>query len=426
MSNAQLPSDAAGPRVGDFVLYAAAHCISFGGTLMQKAAVGWLIWELTRSAAWVGAIALCDLVTAFWVAPLAGAATDRSNPYRLILSTQSASLASSLLLLAIVAADIATPWLLLAWAALNSSAQGFNQPVRMLVIGFIAPKGRTPQAIAANSMATNVARVVGPALGGIVMLHGGIEYAILLNALSFLPFMLVIVHIRRWISQPRAQVKDKPLLSDIASGFSYIRRTPEIALLFLLTATFAFMARPFTELFPAIAGETFGGGPEMLALLLTSQGVGALCGAGWMLRTRSPRALVITTFGAALGIAVALIAFALTSRPEYGLAAISFAGLFHVVCNIGMQSMVQTMSALHMRGRVLSLYGLFFRSGPAGGAFIIGVLAHWGSLQVLIGLFAAAFGVLVLAILPSVGRVYRLQRGEPDKGRDIAADAAEP
>ncbi len=116
---------------------------------------------------------------------------------------------------------------------------------------------------------------------------------------------------------------------------------------------------------------------------MAAQGAGALFGAGWMLRKRATGALVRVTFAAALGIAISLIAFSATGTSGLALPLIALAGLFHVICNIGMQTMAQTMSEPAMRGRVLALYNLVFRAAPALGAFLIGFAGHWFDLQVL-------------------------------------------
>lgn len=299
-----------------------------------------------------------------------------------------------------------SPWFLLAWAVIDATLQGFNQPARMLVTGALAPEGRVSQAIAANSIAANVARSIGPAVAGVVMIHSGVSDVFLINAVSFVAIMAVLLHVRPWIDRPGLAVRSTPLTGDILSGFFYIRHAPEIAMLFVLTLSFSLLARPFTELFPALAGGTFNGGPDTLALFMTAQGVGALVGAGWMLRSRGRDALVRITFAAAIGIAVSLIVFTFTRNAYIAFVLIAFAGLFHVVCNIGMQTMAQTMSAPEMRGRVLALYNLTFRAGPALGAFVIGLMAHYFDLQWLIGLAAFILLVGVAASLPAVRRVY--------------------
>ncbi|MDQ8020469.1 MAG: MFS transporter [Moraxellaceae bacterium] len=395
-------------RIRNFVNFSTGQGISAIGTWAQKTAVGWLVWELTHSPAWVGAIALSDLIAALWVAPLAGVVTDRSNPYRLLLTTQTLMIVLTLLLWGVVANGLATPWLLLGWAILDATVQGFNQPVRMVAIGSLAPPERMSQAIATNSIAANLARSIGPAIAGVVMLKGDVADVFLINAVSFAAMLGAVHYVRRWLDRPGLVDASASVLSDMASGFAYVRRTPEIATLFFLTLAFALLARPFTELFPALAGEVFKGGPQTLGMLMSAQGVGALVGASWMLKKRGRDALVRITFAAAVGIALALIAFASTRWLALGVATMALAGLFHVVCNIGMQSMAQTMSAPNMRGRVMALYGLIFRAGPALGAFLIGVLAHWIGLQWLIGTAAAIFGLLVLRFIPTVRRVYAL------------------
>ncbi|WP_411036049.1 MFS transporter [Shinella sp. BYT-45] len=401
-----LASPQPAPRNRNFVLFAVAQCASFTGAWAQKTAVGWLTWELTHSPAWVGAVALSDLIAALWVAPLAGAVADRSNPYRLIWFTQALTVVNCCIIWFLVAAGLASPWLLLAWAVADSTLQGFNQPVRMLVTGALAPEGRISQAIAANSIAVNVARTAGPAIAGLLIVKAGVESVFLFNALSFAVVFAALLHVRRWIDRPALAPRSARLSGEVLAGFRYIRTEPSIAMLFVLTISFSLLARPFTELFPALAGGSFGGGPQMLAMLMSAQGLGAFVGASWMLRRQSTPALVRISYGAALGIAVALIAFSFAESALFALPLIAIAGLFHVVCNIAMQSMAQSLSLPAMRGRVLALYTLIFRAAPALGAFVLGWLAEWFDLQVMIGIAAGLFAIVVVAALPSARRIY--------------------
>lgn len=406
---AALEEGLAAPRPRHFITFASAQCVSFTGSWAQKAAVGWLVWELTHSPAWVGAIALSDLLAALWVAPFSGAVTDRSNPYRLIRFTQMLSLLSCAALWGLAASGAASPWLLLLWAVAESTLQGFNQPARMLVTGKLAPEGRLSQAIAATSIAANLARIAGPAIAGPLIVKAGVESVFLFNAVTFTLIFAVLAHVRPWIDHAPLASRAAPLAGDVAAGFRYIRGEPAIAMLFALTLSFSLLARPFTELFPALAGGSFGGGPQMLAMLMSAQGVGAFIGASWMLRRSSGAALARACFWSALGIAGALVLFAFAETALLALPAIALAGLFHVVCNIAMQSMAQTLSEPAMRGRVLALYTLVFRAGPALGAFGIGMLAEWFGLQVMIGVMAALFAVLVLAALPLARRLHAMR-----------------
>lgn len=394
------------PRSRNFIVFAVAQCLNFSGSWAQKTAVGWLAWELTHSPAWVGAIALSDLIAALWVAPLAGAVTDRSNPYRLILLTQSLAILNCIAIWLLVATGLASPWLLLLWAIVEATLQGFNQPTRMLVTGTLAPEGRVSQAIATNSIAVNIARTGGPAIAGLLIVNVGIESVFLFNALSFALIFAVLLRVRRWIDHPPLTSRSAPLYGDVLAGFRYIRREPPIAMLFVLTISFSLLARPFTELFPALAGGSFDGGPQMLAMLMSAQGLGAFVGASWMLRRQSTHALVRTSYGAAFGISAALVIFAFMESALFALPAIALAGLFHVVCNIAMQSMAQTLSLAAMRGRVLALYTLVFRAAPALGAFVIGSLAEWFDLQTMIGIAATLLAMILCAALPFARRIY--------------------
>ncbi|MFC3075083.1 MFS transporter [Shinella pollutisoli] len=402
------------PRNRNVIVFSIAQCASFTGAWGQKTAVGWLTWELTQSPAWVGAVALSDLIAAFWVAPLAGAVADRSNPYRLIWLTQTLTVVNCCVLWFLVAAGLVSPWPLLAWAVADATFQGFNQPVRMMVTGTLAPEGRVSQAIAANSIAVNVARTAGPAIAGLLIVRSGIESVFLFNALSFAVVFAALLHVRRWIDHPPPAVRAARLSGDVLAGFRYIRTEPPIAMLFVLTLSFSLLARPFTELFPALAGGSFGGGPQMLAMLMSAQGLGAFVGASWMLRRQSTPALARTSYAAALGIAAALVVFALAQSALFALPAIAVAGLFHVVCNIAMQSMAQSLSLAAMRGRVLALYTLVFRAAPALGAFVLGWLAEWFDLQTMIGIAAGLFAMIVCAALPAARRIYL---GKPASNR---------
>lgn len=394
------------PRSSNFIVFAIAQCAGFMGAWAQKTAVGWLAWDLTHSPAWVGAIALSDLIAAIWVAPLAGAVADRSNPYRLIRLTQALTVLNCGAIWLLLTSGGMMPWLLLLWAVIDATLQGFNNPARMLVTGMLAPEGRLSQAIATNSIAVNIARTTGPAIAGLLIVKTGIESVFVFNALALTATFAALVHVRRWIDHTPHAARSAPLAGDVLAGFRYIAGEPAIAMLFVLTTSFSLLARPFTELFPALAGGSFEGGPEMLAMLMSAQGIGAFVGASWMLRRQSAPALVRTSYGAALGICLALVVFAFSTSAFLALPAIAVAGLFHVVCNIAMQSMAQTLSLPAMRGRVLALYMLVFRAAPALGAFALGALAEWFDLQTMIGTAAALFALIVAAALPVARRIY--------------------
>ncbi|MGC3963096.1 MAG: MFS transporter [Rhodocyclaceae bacterium] len=402
--SAVAPPQPSHAEVRHFVAFSAGQGLSSVGTWMQKAGVGWLAWELTHSAAWVGTMALADVFAALIVAPLAGAVVDRHNPYRLLWLTQMLLLVQAASLWLLYATGILDIGLLLALTIIESILQGFCQPVRMIVTGTLAGPARMSQGVATNSIAMNLARITGPALAGVLMLHGQTGLVFLGNAASFLSVLAVTVYVRRWIDQAAAP-SGKSIGRDIAQGFEYVVSTPAIAMVFVVAVSFSVLARPFAELFPAFAGVVFQGGPQTLSMLMSAQGAGALIGAGWMLRTRPgldtlPRIILWS----GIGIAVALLVFVATGDLRVAVPAMVVAGLFHVTCNIGMQSLAQLRAEPAMRGRVMALYGLVFRTAPSLGAFIIGQGTHWIGLSWLVGSGALAYGLFMLRLMP---RLYR-------------------
>lgn len=387
----------------NFVLLSTGQFVSSAGTWMQKTGVGWLTWELTHSPAWVGAIALVDLISALWVAPFAGAIADRTNPYRLLRVTQSAMLLSALALCAMTLTGMIGMGLLWLFALLDSTLEGFSQPSRGLAINLLAGKRRISQAIATNSIAIALARSVGPAIAGVAIAIAGAAPAFGLNAVSYLAVLFTLwwlsPHLDRSVERER-----RPLRFEMAEGFRYVVRSRNVAIVFVIAATFSLLARPLFEMLPAFAGAVFGGGPHALSLLLTAQGLGALAGALFMLKPRPEPWLARMAILGGLAFAVTGIAFTATSQLAFAAPLMAVAGIGHVLCNISLQSLVQLRAAPEMRGRAISLYTLLFRAGPAVGAFAIGLVAGVVPLGFSTAVCLAAAGALFLAI---AGRARR-------------------
>jgi len=380
-----------------FIVYAIGQAVSATGMWMQRMAIGWMAWDLTHSVAWVGAMALTELVAALWVGPLAGVMTDRSNPFRLSVATQSCAVVVALALYGASAMGVMTIWLLWLLALADSTWQGLNQPVRMTLVGFLAGREDMGRAVASNSIGFNVARAIGPMLAGIIIVQSDVANVFLVNIVTFIAMMAILIHLRPLTDRP-AVASQSSISRDMVDGYRYIARTPTLAAVFLLLLSFSFLGRPFTELFPAIAGQMLDGGPGVLSMLMSAQGVGALVGGVWMLRRHSIPTIARATFLAGFGMAAALIVFTCLEGLRLSLLLIALAGLCHVICNIGMQSLAQLYSAPAFRGRTMALYGLIMRAGPAAGAALIGLGAQWFGLPLLIGVAAALCGMAVVLI----------------------------
>jgi MFS family permease len=401
------PSAGPEPRGVNIVIYSVAQGVSSIGSWMQRAGMGWLTWELTHSPAWVGALALTEVVSALWVSPLAGALTDRQSPFRVLMVTQALMMLQALAMFAYVFAGHPTIWGVLALALADSTFAAFNAPARLTVMNYIAPPGRLSQAIASNSMFFNLARVIGPAIGGAIMATGHTAPVFGLNALSYIAFIATVLYLRPWIDRRAGgDIAKGRIAGDIAEGFGYIARTPHIATLFMLAACFSLLARPFNELLPAINGALFHAGPTGLSAMMSAQGAGAFVGAALMLRRRGVRRVLVIAFGGGIALPLTIAVVAMAPNLAWALPVMAVAGLAHVVCNIAMQSLAQTFAAEGYRGRVMSIYGLMFRSFPSAGAFLIGLAAQAFGLRVLLAGTVLLGAALTAALALHARRIY--------------------
>ncbi|MDR2164538.1 MAG: MFS transporter [Zoogloeaceae bacterium] len=382
-----------GPR--SFILFGLGSGISFSGTWAQRTAFGWLAWDLTHSVAWVGALALADLIAALWVAPFAGTVTDRSHPGRLLYVTEGASMLLALALCALTAADTLSIHGLMLFALAAAALRGFSQPAQMLLPGLLAPEERLSQAVATSAVTIALACAVGPAVAGLVMhLTGSVAPVFAFNALTYLVLFAALFHLRRQLHRPPPRHR-AAFLAELCEGIAHVAGNPALTGVFVVTLGFSFLARPFAELLPAFAGEVFGGGPGTLSLLMSAQGIGAVVGAVVMLRCQRRAALLRILYGASFGIVLALLAFVSADTLERALPAIAAAGFCHVVCNIAMQSLCQLDSTAALRGRVIALYGMLFRVGPTVGAFCIAQAESLFPLGTLVGVCALAYALMV-------------------------------
>jgi predicted MFS family arabinose efflux permease len=393
------------PRAANVVVYAVAQGVSSTGSWMQRAGMGWLIWDLTHSAAWIGILALTDLAALVTVGPWSGAVTDRQSAFKLLLVTQVLMALQSVALFALIVSGSRSVAMLLLLALMDSTTQAFNQPVRLTVISLIAPAERLSQAIAANSMAFNVARILGPAAAGAIMLRGAIAPLFAINAVSYLAMIAAVLYLRPWMDRPVAP-RGAGLFTEIGEGFTYVRQAPRIALLFALTASFGLLVRPVTELLPALSGGLFHGGPALLSGLMSAQGLGAVLGAAFLLRRRSNRRTLTFAFVGGLAMTATVVLIAQGQGGRTVLLVMALIGSSHVLTNISTQALVQSYSDGRFKGRVMALYGILNRAAPSLGAFLIGMASEKVGLRWLLVGAALVGGAIMVLIWRRVKGVF--------------------
>jgi predicted MFS family arabinose efflux permease len=375
--------------------YTAGNALSLVGTWMQRIAVGWLAWEFTGSAAWLGIVAFADLFPTVVVAPLAGAAADRWDRLRILRATVLVNLVQAAALAALAATGALGIWTLLAATLVSGIATGVGQPARLALVASLVRREDLPTAVAINSIVFNVARFIGPALAGLLIATGGAAPAFLGNALSYVAFFAALARLRLGAEAERASGRTGHGLGhDLVAGLRYATGHPGIGpLLALLVVTNVF-GRPFVELLPGFAAQVFAAGPEGLAMMTSAIGFGAVLAGAWLAGREGTAGLVGVSLGATVLLALSIWAFVSTDRLAFALPVLAISGMAMVGAGVGTHTLLQLAVAPAMRGRVLALYGLIFRGGPALGALAMGPLAdRLGLAQ------PVAAGALVVALV---------------------------
>ena len=381
-------------RQPNYGVYVAGNSLSLIGSWMQRIAVGWLAWELSHSGAVLGLVAFADLAPTLMVGPFGGALADRLDRRKLLMIGQSINMVLSFILAVLTASGLMTVPLLVLIIGINGAVIGINQPARLALISGLVARENLPTAVAVNSLVFNLARFIGPAIAGLVIHYFDTSLVFFLNTLSFVSFLIALNRLDLPERDHRSSGEGQPsMLQAIAEGLRYVLRHPGIGPLLALNATMAISARPYVELLPGFADAVFDRGAWGLAMLSSAVGLGAIA-AGLFLAQRGPqKGLVETAMLAALLIALSALGLALSPTFSTALIAVTAGGFGMVVAGVGTQTLMQTSVDEAMRGRVLSLFGLVFRSGPAIGALLIGLASE------LIGLrWPLAFGSIIGAV----------------------------
>lgn len=376
------------------------------GTWMQDVGAAWLMTTLSASPVMVALVRAANATPMFLLALPAGALADIVDRRRLLLVTQFWMLASAAALAALTFFDFTTPSLLLLLTASLAIGTAFNAPAWQAIVPELVPRAQLVAAISLNSAAINLARSVGPAIGGLLIASTGPEATFALNAVSFFGTILVI---HRW--QRPAQEAVLPaerLVGAVRAGLRYVRHAPLVLALLARQVAFTLSAAALLALLPALARFEYGRGPTGYGVLLGFFGAGAVLAAALLPRVRarlSPQQLVAA---ATLLFALALAMLALVRAPIAVDVAVLLAGAAWLSILSTFNSSIQAVVPSWVRGRALSVSILTFFGGMALGSVLWGYVAsHFG--------FPTAFGAAALGLCVGLAATYRrrLASGEP-------------
>ena len=385
----------------DYLIFVTGDFVSQTGSWLQRVAVGWLTWQLTGSATWLGVIAFMDLAPALFVSPIAGAYADRVDRLGFIKLTINLTLLQPVALGVLYFSGAMNIWWVFALSLYHGVINAAGLPARLAIVPSLVPRADLSSAIALNSVVFNLSRFAGPAAAGVIIATAGLGMAFVVNALTFIVFALTLTMLRTE-SKP-ARAAQGPILADVAEGFRYIASHPGIGPVMGLLIVSAILARPFIDLLPGFAAGVFGRGAEALAWMVSVTGLGAGCGALWLAMRDSIKGLTVIAVSFVLVAGLGLLVFTATDIFWVALPALFVTGSGIAVSAIGVLTLVQSAVAPSMRGRVVGLYGIVFRGGPAFGALAMGWIAS------ALGLRPPVAGGAVLCIVAWAWAIRRLE-----------------
>jgi MFS family permease len=381
-----------------------AAVISYTGSWMQNVATGWLMTSLTSSPMWVALVQVAVSLPVFLIALPAGALADIFDRRKFLLFTQASMVAAATVLGVMTLTRTVTPQILLVFTFLLGVGAVMNDPAWQSLTPDLVPSSKLAAAVALNSAGFNIARAVGPALGGLVIAAmgsgtSGSGWAFLLNAVSFFG---VILFLYVWKPAKTELNGATTFKGAIAIGLRYARQEPRIRTVLVRTLVFSLFASAFWALLPLIASKF---GAEGFGAMLAFFGLGALVGAGVLALARrllSPDAVIAY---ATLIFAVALCGLVRSHSLAVASSFSAAAGLAWISILATLNLAAQTAAPAWVRARVISMYVLVLQGGLAIGSALWGILASSRGVQFTLTFAAAALSAGLL-----LAPWYRLQQ----------------
>ncbi|MCS7264088.1 MAG: MFS transporter [Armatimonadetes bacterium] len=381
----------------NYRLFFFGQLISLMGTWMQSVAQQWLVYRLTGSAALLGIVGFLGQLPMLILTPLGGVLADRFPKRNIVTVTQTFFMLLAFVLALLTLTNHVRVWHILLLALLFGIVNAVDVPARQSLVPELIPKDVLVNAIALNSAMFNLARIVGPAIAGILVAVIGEVWCFFANAASYLAVIAGLL----MMDLPNT-VNDVSRISPVQhllEGFRFVVRTKPILKILLLLGLVSVMGMSYTVLMPIFADQILRAGPKGLGILMAASGVGAFAGALALAMKRDISGLGKRVAFGAVGFGACLTLFAYSRNFWLSALLLVPSGFCMVTQMASSNTLVQILSPDELRGRVMSAYAMMFMGMAPFGSLFAGTLAHWigATITVSLGGIACVIGGLLFA-----------------------------
>jgi MFS family permease len=389
-------------RHRNFRLFWFGQLISLTGTWMQTIGQAWLVLELTHSAWLLGVVGALQFLPVMLFSLFGGVLADRLPKRKVLLFTQSFAMVQATILWILVATGHVQIWEVLVLASLLGLTNSIDMPTRQAFVVEMAGREDLPNAIALNSSLFNMARVIGPGLGGLIIAWLGVAPLFLLNAISFIAVIIGLAQIRMndlyalaKRSTSKGKASKQSTLQSLREGLAYVARTPSVFLVIAVIGVISLFGINFNVVLPLFATDVLHSGALGFGFLSAAFGLGSLFSALWLAwGNRRPSIQHILT--GALAFSVLEIFFALSHLYVLSLVLIAAVGFAQIVFSATANTTLQTVTPDYLRGRVMSVYMVVFAGSVPLGNLFTGGMAH---------LYGAPIALLIGACLSLIAAI---------------------
>ncbi|HYO84005.1 MAG TPA: MFS transporter [Bryobacteraceae bacterium] len=392
-------------RYPDFRLLWIGACMSSIGTWMQTVAQNWLVLELTNSPLLLGLDSFLGQIPIFLFSLIGGALADRMDRRRLLVGSQIVQMSCAFLLAALFAAGVVQVWHILALSFVVGLAQAFGGPAYQALVPSLVPPHQLSNAIALNSIQFNLARVIGPMLGGLALTSLGAAWCFGLNGLSYIAPVVALLLLT---TRPAAMKHSGTLFASLKEGLRFIARREAMPQLIVIAFCMTMLGIPLLVFIPVVVRDVFNMGAETFTWLLVTSGVGAVLGALSVAALGPIEGKGRLALLALLILGVVTTGFGLSNSLPLTFVLLFLGGAVLVACFAMISSLVQAVVHDEMRGRVMSVYNVAFRGGMPIGALISGHLMTVYNVQTVLAANGLMLSLIALWFLLVQRRVANL------------------